>query len=99
MMTQDEQIRALQEEVKALKEQVFVLTDKANQALLNAESQAALLFAATSQSKDKQDLLAKYLHMCKQVDESPMDKARTEFEQQVKKMIRQNTIAHLQAKV
>lgn len=98
-MTQDEQIKALQDEVQTLKDQVFVLTDKANQALIYAESLSALTLALASQSKDRPDLLAKYLHMCSQVDGSPMDKKRTEFEQQVKDMIRQNTIAHLEAKV
>lgn len=97
-MTQDDQIKALQEEVKALKEQVFELMDKASQALIYAESQSALALAVSSQSKDKKDLLAKYLYLCKQVDESPMDKRRTEFEQEVKAMIRQNTVAHLQGK-
>lgn len=75
------------------------MTDKANQALLYAESLSALVLALASQSKDRQDLLAKYLHMCSLVDGSPMDKKRTEFEQQVKDMIQQNTIAHLEAKV
>lgn len=98
-MTQDEQIKALQGEVQSLKDQVFVLTDKANQALIYTESLSALVLALASQSKDRQDLLAKYLHMCSQVDGSPMDKKRTKFEQQVKDMIRQNTIVHLQAKV
>lgn len=97
-MTQDEQIKALQDEVKTLKDQIFVLTDKANQALLYTESLSALALALASQSKDRKDLLAKYLHVCSQVDDSPMDKKRTEFEHQVKDMIRRNTIAHLEMK-
>lgn len=43
--TPQDQIAALQKEVEALKEQVFVLTGKANQALIASEVQSTVLCA------------------------------------------------------
>jgi len=94
----EDQIKALQQEVQSLKDQVFVLTDKANQALIGLESQNALVLGLISQSKDKKGLLAQYLYLCKQVDASGVDKKRSEFEMEVKNLIRQNAIEHLRMK-
>lgn len=96
--TPQDQIAALQKEVEALKEQVFVLTDKANQALIASEVQSTVLFSLIAQSKDRKYLVERFTYMCKVTDQSEVNKRRTEFEKDFQRMFRENVLAHLQQK-
>lgn len=96
--TPQDQVAALQKEVEALKEQVFVLTDKANQALIASEVQSTVLFALIAQSKDRKYLLERFTYMCQVTDRSEVNKRRTEFEKDFQRMYRENVLAHLQQK-
>lgn len=93
-----DQIEALQKEVEALKERVFVLEDKASQALIAGEAQSALVFALIAQSKDRKFLLDRFQYMCAMSDKAEINQRRTDFERQFQAMFRQNALAHLQQK-
>jgi hypothetical protein len=94
----EDQIKALQKEVQELKDQLFVLNDKASQALIALESQSGVVLGLVAMSKNRPELLARYLSYCRQVDASPINKKRTDFELQYKSMIRELTVEHLKAK-
>ncbi len=96
--TPDAQIAELQKEVEALKERIFVLEDKASQALIAGEAQSALVFALIAQSKDRKFLLDRFQYMCAMSDQSEVASRRTDFERQFQDMFRQNVLAHLKQK-
>ena len=91
-------IAELKKEIEALKERVFVLEDKAGQALIAGEAQSALVFALIAQSKDRKFLMERFQYMCAMSDESGINKRRSDFELQFQAMFRQNVLAHLQQK-
>lgn len=93
--TPKDQIAALQKEVETLKEQVFVLTDKANQALIASEVQSTVLLALIAASKDRKYLLERFTYMCKVADQSEVNKRRTDFEKDFQAMYRANVVEHL----
>lgn len=97
-LTPDAQIAELQKEVEALKERIFVLEDKASQALIASEAQSALVFALIAQSKDRKFLLDRFQYMCAMSDQSEVASRRTDFERQFQDMFRQNVLAHLKQK-
>lgn len=96
--TPQDQIAALQKEVEALKDQIFVLTDKANQALIASEVQSAIVLALIAQSKDRKYLQERFQYMCAVSDQSEINKRRTDFEKDFQSMCRENMLAHLQQK-
>lgn len=91
-------IAALEKELEALKERMFVLEDKASQALIAGEAQSALVFALIAQSKDRKFLLDRFQYMCAMSDKGEINQRRTDFERQFQAMFRQNALAHLQQK-
>lgn len=93
-----DQIAALQKEVEALKDQIFVLTDKANQALIASEVQSAVVHALIAQSKDRKFLLQRFNYMSAVADESVITKRRTKFEKNFQAMCRANMVQHLSQK-
>lgn len=97
-LTPEEHIKVLQHEIEQLKDQLVVLTDKANQALISAESMSAVMYALIYQSKDRPFLLGAYLSMCQELDESEITKKRGEYELGFQQMVRDATIAHLSRK-
>lgn len=96
-LTPDEHIKVLHHEIEELKKQVFVLTDKANQALIAGESMSAMIFGfiGIASPKDRKKLLNNFVAMQRQLDASPINKRRTEIEMQFQEMFREGIIAHL----
>ena len=94
--TPQDQIAALLKEIEALKEQVFVLTDKANQALIASEAQSAIVLALIAQSKDRKFLLERFNYLSALADQSKINMRRTDFEKDFQSMVRENFLAHLQ---
>lgn len=97
-VTPQDQIAALQKEIEDLKEQVFVLTDKANQALIASEVQSAVVHALIAQSKDRKFLLERFNYMSAFADQSVINKRRTDFEKRFQDMCRANMVEHLKQK-
>lgn len=93
----EQQLDGLQQRVELLANQVFVLTDKSNQALIAAESSnalwIALMEAATPDTRKA--VLDGYLHICQQLDASPINQRRTDAEIGFQDMVRQSMISHL----
>lgn len=96
----NEQIRALERRVEDLSKQVFVLTDKSNQALIAGESNHAVLLSMIEAASPEKRLavLQGYLHICRQLDASPINKRRTDVEIKFQDMVRHAIIEHLQHK-
>lgn len=92
-----QKIEDLQQRVEDLANQVFVLTDKSNQALIATESSnalwIALMEAATPETRKA--VLEGYLHICQQLDASPINQRRTDAEIGFQDMVRQSMISHL----
>ena len=96
-LTPDEHIKALQHEVQALMQQVQVLTDKANQALIAGESNHAMLISMIEAATpaNRKAVLQSYLHICRQLDASPINNKRTDEEIGFQDMVRQAMFEHL----
>lgn len=99
-LTPDEHIKVLQHEIEELKKQIFVLTDKANQALIAGESSNALWIALMEAAtpNTRRAVLAGYQLICRQLDASPINAKRTEAELSFQGMLRESMIAHLKRK-